>query len=334
MAFPYLSEESFESGTRGDFDAEQDDSVRLDFPHYTDLARYPGLAMPWRGAYCMRVDLALGTSDDAYVQENDDWDMTSGTDDLYGRFMLWIDPNIVMADTNEFSVLQYWSATNTVECGVYLNYTTANGLRIGIGEASADTSSMLSIATGEWHTVETFFDPETSSGTLDLWLDGGEATQKTGIASADITSGVLGVTGQDVGTTAGVLLFDSVVTDDTRLYPPTHRFDEETVLTKSGHLFVGPGVIDNISLISGAGTDCVVEIYDTDDANTNDEGSFVVRLSNTANNELVDPASMPARLMRGCYVKMSGTTPRALIKTKSAAGWGSDGAIRNHAYRR
>ena len=63
MAFPFLSEANFEDGTKGHFDSETDTGSRLDIAHYSTLAKIPGLAMPWRGAYAVRVNLATSTND-------------------------------------------------------------------------------------------------------------------------------------------------------------------------------------------------------------------------------------------------------------------------------
>ena len=41
MAFPWLSEATFEANTVGHFDTEADDSNKLSIAHYSELARYP-----------------------------------------------------------------------------------------------------------------------------------------------------------------------------------------------------------------------------------------------------------------------------------------------------
>lgn len=332
MAFPYLSENSFELGTRGHFDAESDSAGRLDFPHYSDLAGVPGLPAPYRGAYCMRV--ALTSTTDAYVQETGSWD-TAGTGTIFFRIMFWVSPNITMADTNEFAIFQMWSATNTVEGGAYINFTTANGLRLGIGETSA--SSFLPLSTGVWHCLELKFtiDPGANDGTIDAWLDGSAFTQVASLDQGDITSGVMGVLGQDAGTTKGVILFDSVIAGGAQIYPPTFRFSENLLLTSSSHAFVGPGYIYDVSLLSGAATDNVLAIYDTDVGNTNDITKIKCELKNVANNETVTHNSLtPIEIKRGCYVSLSGTGPRAILHIRPHVAWGSDGAIRGYGARR
>lgn len=335
MAFPYLSEEGFEAGTVGHFDADTDTETRSQVYHYTDLAAIPGLPAPYRGAYCYGVNLANdGTPADSYLQETGSWD-TAASGTIWFRFLFWVSPDITMANADEFAIFQLWSATNTVEGGAYINYTTANGLRIGIGETSA--SSFLGLTTGQWHCLELKFVIDSGAGndgTLDGYLDGAAFTQVATLDQGAITSGVVGVLGQDAGTTKGYVLFDEILADDARIFPPVRRFAEDLLITKSGHVFVGPGRLENASLLSGAGTDNVLSVYDTDVAYTSDAAAAKLELKNTANNETVDPAGVPVTCQRGCYVALSGTNPRAIIKFSGTPAYGSDGAIRSYGTRR
>lgn len=330
MTFPFVSEVNFEDGTSGSFTSETDTDSKLDFPHYSELARTPGIAMPFRGAYAMRVDLSGGTND-AYLQEDTDWDMALAATQHW-RFYLWVDPGLTMATTDEFIIWQLQSAGPISEAVLAINFTTANGFRIGIGETAA--TSFLDLPLGKWLAVEvsiTLDDGASDDGTIDLWVDGGQATQVASLDQAAIIQGRIGAMGIDVGTTAGVILFDQVLSDDGRIYPIADRFPETVLSTTDQHVLVGPGVIDNVTLMSGAAQDCVVSLFDTDTANVNDASKIVTELKNTANNEVVDPAGMPVRVRRGCYVVMTGTTPRSLVKFRQAQAWGSDGAIRTHA---
>ena len=266
--FPFTFEENFEGGTLGDFDATVDTNGKLTFPHYTVLAGIPGLPAPWSGAYCMRIDVSVGTAA-AHIQETGDFDITADSETLFVRWMQWIPTDLVMANTDEFALFQFWSSTNTVEAGVYINFTTASGLRVGIGEASA--SSFLPMPQGRWVSLEVSFVPGTSSdSTLDLWVDNGAAAQVGSFTSATITSGVMGTIGLDAGTTSGNLLYDNVKADATQIYAPIDRFTNTPLLTDDGHAFVGPGTIENITLLSGNGTNNIVTIFDTDTATIND----------------------------------------------------------------
>lgn len=313
MAFPWVSEANFEDGTSGHFDVESDTDTRLDFPHYSTLVALDTPLYPYRGAYCMRVALANdGSPADAYVQETGSWDMTAGTGELYGRFMLLISDDLVMANSDEFAILQFWSGTNTVECGIYINYTTANGLRLGTGQDTSAASQFATLTTGEWHSVEFFFDPAgATASTFDCWLDGTALTQQTGFTSADITSGVLGVLSQDATTTAGTVLFDQVITDDARVYPPVNRFPRNLLLTKTGHAFIGRGKIDQLSLVAGGSADNSCIIYDTDQAYTSDAGNIVSFVQSGVASETV--FGLPTEVHKGAYAVLAGTNPRVLV---------------------
>ena len=247
MAFPFLSEYNVEQGDKGHFDSESDSTDRLDFAHYSTLAQTPGLAMPWRGAYAMRVNLATSTTD-AYLQEDTSWDLAAdGT--IYIRFMLWISPDITMANNDQFNVLKLQSTGPVDEVVAGLIYTTAAGLKFGVGE-TAITSS-VPIQKGKWTCIEVSANIDAgggNDGTIVYWVDGNAGTQVTGLDQAAIIQGRVGVMNQDAGTTAGVLLFDSIIADDARIYGPTSeglgRFVESMFLTASGHVWVGHGVLE------------------------------------------------------------------------------------------
>ncbi len=339
MAYPFLSEYNVEQGDKGHFDSETDTTSRLDFAHYSTLARTPGLAMPWRGAYCVRVNLATSATT-AYLEETGSWDLAAdGT--IYFRFMLWISPDITMANNDQFNIIKLQSAGPVDEVVGGLIYTTAAGLKFGVGE-TAITSS-LPITTGQWHCIEMTANIDSgvpNDGTIDYWVNGVAGTQVASLDQAVITQGRFGVMDQDAGTTAGTILLDSLISDDARIYGsynPSERFNENIYLTASSHVWVGRGVLENVQLVSG-GTDNQLEVFDTDTANTVDVSKRKVHLLTSTASEVVDPAGMPVTLTRGCYVKLSGTAgangPYAIVKIGRAVGWGSDGAIRNYGVKR
>jgi hypothetical protein len=328
MAFPWVFNANFEAGTLGEFDAETDVGARLDAAHYSSLAERPGASAPWQGAYCMRVDLGIATND-AYVQENDGFDIAAdGT--LHIRFQLYLSPDTVMANTNEFEILQLQSTGPVDEVVVVVNYTTAAGFRLGIGETAG--TSFLPLSLGVWHTVElsiSLDDGAGNDGTIDAWLDGSPFVQVASLDQAAIIQARIGVIGQDAGTTRGLVLFDNIMVDDARMgnMHTGDRWPTDVQLFKSGHVFVGHGCVENVSLIAGAGTDCVLAMYDTDVASTN-IGQRRGLMQNTANNETVDTADMPKKFQRGCYITLSGTNPQAIVKIGHANGYWSDGRVR------
>jgi len=338
----YTTETGFEQGntlTDTHFDVETLASGKLDIVHYTTLAAIPGMPAPYRGAYCMRVDLSTSTTD-CQLQETGSWDIAQSAE-LYIRFMFWLggtgSQEVVMADTNSFAIFALWSSTNTHEATIGINFTTANGFRLYVAELANETgASYAPFSLNKWHSIELYANWDTSAndGTLDCYLDGYGLTQITGLTQAAGTSGVIGVLGQDAGTTTGICLYDEVVGDAERIYPPYMRFPQDIIINSSQHVFVGPGIIDNISLLSGAGTNNILTLYDTDTAFRVNPTRTRVELKNTTNNELVDPAGMPIHVIRGCYVDLAGTDPRAVLKIRRAVAYGSDGAVRTYASKR
>jgi len=231
-------------------------------------------------------------------------------------------------------VFELQNTNNTVRMAIGLRAgTSGTGATrfydIGIGATAPSVwATPYGMQTNRWYCLEFEVHPNTTTGAATLYIDGSLAATVNDLNGADgaqaIGQGVLG-TQNTLSTTTGVVLFDEFVQDDARLYPIVDRFPDTVLLTKSGHVFVGPGIIDNISLLSGAGTDCVLTVYDTDRGNSNDASKIVTELKNISNNELVDPAGMPAEVRRGCYVVLSGTNPRALVKIRRASNYSPQG---------
>lgn len=264
---------------------------------------------PFRGAYCMRVALENdGSPADAYIQETGSFDLAAdGT--IWFRFCFYLSPNTVMANDDQFGILQLWSSTSTVEGGVYIKYTTAAGFQVGIGETAGTGLKPLTL--GKWHVFEIGFNIDAgggNDGTIDAYLDNSAYTQITGLDQGAITSGVVGVMGQDAGTTAGTLLIDWVIADDARLGPILDRWPYQVVLTRSGHLFVGPGTIDAAALLSTTAGESLT-LFDSDNSESTDAQSFVLELSVGA----LQAAEGPISFSRGCYAVLAGTNPRGQV---------------------
>lgn len=265
---------------------------------------------PYRGSYCVRVNLVNdGTPADALLQETGSSDLSAdGT--IFFRFAFYLSPNTVMANNDEFAILQLWSSTNTVEAGVYIKFTTAGGFTVGIGETASTQTKSLTL--GQWHVFELGANIDAgggNDGTLDGWLDGSAYTQITGLDQGAITSSVFGVMGQDAGTTAGVLLLDTIVADDARLgYFPMERFATSRTLTITQQVFVGPGTIDAAALLSTTSGESMI-LYDTDIVEIDSAQSFKVELAVGA----LQAAEGPISFSRGCYAVLAGTAPRGQV---------------------
>ena len=338
MAFPWIFEESFDDGTKGDFGAEADTGSLLDFPHYTTLAAIPGMGLPFRGAYCMRI--VLGDTNVHTLLEEDL--NIADTATAWVRFYLFVDKGFAATADDIFNIFEWQSTSNVIEAAISMRITAATDIvDLSIADGVVASSGFVPISKGVWHAIEALFTVDAAAGNdgvLELYVDGTQTVRTTGHnVSLAISHGVLGT--QDTeATTTGTLLFDQFVFDDLQIYPFKRRYVENILVTKDQHIFVGNGRIDNITLLSGSsGTDSVVKIFDTDVADTNDASNIVIELKNTAGDEVVDPAGVPAPITRGAYVVLSGTGTRgsrALVKICRAQGWGSDGAIRNYAARR
>lgn len=307
MAIPYLSHYNAEQGDKGHFDTETDTGARLDFPHYSTLAKIPNISMPYSGAYCLRVDLSTSTND-AYLEETGSWDTSAGGT-IYFRWMLWISPSITMANNDQFAILKLQSAGPVDEVVAGLIYTTAGGLKFGVGE-TAITSS-LPIQTGKWVPVEVKAVIDSGAGndgTIDYWVNGVSGTQVASLDQAAITQGQFGVIGQDAGTTAGTILMDDLIADDARVYWPSERFPTMVPINATGHIFVGPGSVEGLILLTSTASDNI-KLYDTDVANTNDTTSAVFEVD--AGN--LSSMSGPVYFHRGCYAVITGSSARGQV---------------------
>ena len=340
MAFPYDIHANFEDGTRGVFDATTDTSSKLSIAHYSDLARTPGYAAPFRGAYCMRVDLGIAVdTNDAYIREDDNDLAVNATSNL--RFYLKVD-NMVFGDTDELIIFAARSAA-AYEFVVSINFTTANGLRIGVGNETA--AQLTALTQGVWHLVDLTIniDSGANNGDINWRIDGVAQTAVTGLTQIATTNMRLGAQDPVATMTSGVLLFDDfVLNDDGRAFGilPQDRFSDGVVLLASGHVFVGPGCIENATLLAGETADCGLRLWDTDVANTDgiENEKLLLRNTGTTGGEIVDPAGVPVEFKRGCYASLTGTAdalgPWARLKIGSAVAYGSDGAIRSYGLRR
>ena len=336
MAFPWLYQANFETGTNAQFDSETDGDSKLSFPHYSTLVRDAWREIPYRGAYAMAIDLRLGTAD-AYVQENDGFDLAlAGT--LSVRFY-FLARALTMAASDRYTILTMQSAgpTDEIVVDVRNNAGTIEILAAETGASATVRSSPL--IQDVWHSVEltvTLDNGVGNNGTIDFYLDGNQvSTQLGSLDQAAIIQARLGAIGIDAGTTAGRLLFDQVIVDNTRVFPFRRRFAQQVMLTQSGHVTVGPGRASSITLLSGGAADNELVLYDTDEANTNDASNIVVPILRNLNADI--PASWKVEpyegyFERGLYVALTGTNPRALVTL--ADGLMSPSAIASYAVRR
>jgi hypothetical protein len=346
--FPLDFEENFERGDKGLFNTLT--GTAIDYPHYTTLAQF-GLA-PYRGAYCMRqiFDGAAGSAD---LDETDSSTLAAAK---RAHIQFWLKFHTDMANTatDTIPILELQDVGNNVLICMGFKITqTTNAIQLGIGKA-APTAFGNAISTGKWYLVEVdaLLDSGGNDGTIDLYVaEEGDpftttvahATGLTGLTQAAITHMHVGA--QDVANaTTGTMLLDQfkflgVDNTLTRVTQDIRRWEQTTRLTRSGHVFVGPGVIDNVTLIAEQAEGGTVEarIWDTDVARIGGFNMPIIELHTTAQGEFVDPANMPQTFNRGCYVELVEETTDLQyvnVQMRSAVGWGSEGAVITHAGRR
>lgn len=227
----------------------------------------------------------------------------------YFRFYLFPDASVTATADDTFNIFELQQAGGTVEVSLGMRITAAsNLLEIGIGDGTAPTS-FTPINRNKWICVELLATISTAgAGVVTLYLDGGQAITLTSQThAAAIGQGVLG-TQDTLSTTSGGLYFDQFVMDDARVYPINIRYPWQVPLSKSGHVFVGPGAIEGAELLSPiSGTS--MALYDTDSASSLDELSFVAYVSADGGSSV----SGPLVFTRGCYAKLAGTNPYGLV---------------------
>jgi hypothetical protein len=326
MAYPYILESNFEAGTNAEWTSESDTGSKLDIVSYRELVRSPKIPAPFRGAYCMQI--VAGDAND-HTLTSTSITCADGSS-IYTRFYFYVSPNFTATADDVFNLYEFQQAGGTIEGSLGMQITAAtNKLEIGIGDGLFPTS-FVEFVRGRWTCIETLYTVSTiGAGVFTLYIDGGVAIALTALTNAAaVGKGVLGL--QDtLATTTGTLLFDEFVVDDLRVYPLKDRFPDDLLLTKTHHVFVGEGTIENATLLSGAATDNSLTLYDTDSASTLDYGTIKLELKNVVNSDVVDPAGVPIRFKRGCYAVLAGTNPRALLKVGLANGYRSDAAVLN-----
>lgn len=331
MAFPYLFESNFEAGTNAEWTSETDSGSQLDFPHISVIAGQNGIGnlAPFRGTFCARWVLGANTTD-AFLRTTaiDIADTASS----WFRWYMFLANDFVATAADVVSIFKLRQAGGgTVEFTVGLSCDGAGGIVLGGSDGIAAANfGTTNITLGKWHAIEVFATVSTGgAGVITTYLDGvQQSTQTAQTEAAAVGDGDLGFSDR-LSTTTGTVLMDAFVQDDTRVYPIVSRYPRQLLLTKSAHAFIGPGVIENVSLLSGAGTDNVLAIYDTNRANTSDVNKVGIELKNVTNNDIVDPAGVPIYLQRGAYVVLTGTNPRAMLNIHWAPGYGSEAAARH-----
>ena len=341
MSFPWIFHANFEAGDNSEWDSESDTDGVLDFPSYRELARFPfAHHAPFSGAYCMRVALA-GGSNDATLAEADINIADTATSHFSFDMLIASDFTGTANDTIPILELLGTGPATVVALGII--YTTATDvITLGCGSATTgatpSTAGTLQLKRNTWYTIEMTANIETNStGTIDVFItkagDDANLTADIALTSQDhiaVEDGLFGVQDQET-TTTGTILFDNFIQDDARIFAK-QRYPLVKLLTKTEHVFVGPGWIEDIRLLSSANTNNALTVFDTDEAYTSDASNIVAEIKNTINSETV-PLHDRVYVRKGAYVQLAGTQPRATLRVGIVPTY-NDAAVRNLGLRR
>lgn len=334
MAFPFDLDWNFESGANP---ATSSSGTLLDFPHYTELARY-GMA-PYRGAYCYRIRLAGGTTDQ-YIQEDTLFDVIDATPETwYLSWYFYLGKDLVMGSSDKlaFVTLRGTAAAVEVAAGIQVssgelqfwwNETAAAASPGTVDLGLLSYSNPRKSALGKWYHAELKIVLDAAAGTIDGFI--GEenhgttrtGTQITTLAQTDILDGRFGTIGPDSGT-SGTILFDDVKLDDAQVFPHRERFmtKNRKITAASDHPIIGRG--EFAVALTGTSTDAVLRMYDTDGIPTNLDNTVGVVTRNLTANEMV-PGHDMFEVQYGLYTILTGTAAEASISkcTGGPAGQG------------
>ena len=329
MSFPYLFESTFELGGVTEWTSETDTEAKLNVRHYTHLGKMPFVDfVPYDGAYAAHINLALGTAD-AYLQEDTGAD-TAAAGTIAIRFYVWVG-QLVMAASDRFNIFALESAagTNEAAVGIVNNAGTMQFVFSETGAIALGAGTRLTdVIQNAWHCIELVCLIDSGvgdDGTITAYVDGYQIG--TAIATLDqgaIVHARMGAIGIDAGTTAGHLLFDCVVFDDTRVGLLGNRFARTRRVTKSGHLALGPGRLSDLTLF-GSNVNNTVTLWDTDRADLTDQSRIITGpLQGSGAVSTYLNLRKPYYFTRGVYAELGGTNPRCNVTIEESLdmSWG------------
>ena len=320
---PYIYEENFELGTRGQFDVTGDTDSQIDFPHFTTLSRFKGHGpahgyAPYNGAYCMRIRLGIGSGTNPATLEEADVNIAASpiTNSLLFNILFCSDLQATSADA--VSILKLEQTDDTAEVVYGFDIATDGGITMGVGETDMTTQNgALAILRDQWYTCElTVTNGAGADGIIDTFVTRwgtaastvGDTTQITGLTQGAIGQATFGIEDQ-LGTTTGTILLDTLMQDDLRIFPRS-RFGSVRRMTQRGHAVVGGGTIDDVVAVADGTNAMEVNIYDTNNAYI--LGDPVATVSVDAG-LVQERLGHPITIQRGAFVEFTGTSHYAEV---------------------
>ena len=323
MSFPYLMQETFDDGTRGNFDSEVDAGSVLDFPSYKELSRF-GLS-PWQGAHALRV--RLSGANDAYVEEGN---AITGQSPVSLWFPLLVGADVTLDDGDRVNVLEVRSSDPVPEAFIAVRRTGTNyELVAGEGANVLRNYGTITRSNSRWYQIELTYSFSVGTMLIDWYVDGGQVGSQFTSAVSPLSMIRIGAPSGTSANDAGTILVGGIIADDARIFPRL-RFAAETVwVTRDITAYLGNGTIDAVNFTS-TGTDGVLSILDVDVFESG-IATFsrepIVYLRNTEVNAQVPGQNLPVSFRKGIYVQLTGTNPQAWISLKD----GGSGIVRSQS---
>ncbi len=320
MAFPFVVDETFDDGTRGNFDSETDASSILDFPHYAEIARQ-GFA-PWSGAHVVRGKLngtAVG-----FITETGTFDLAA-TNTLHILFPVLIGEDVTLAVSEHVVLFCLDSAGPVLEASFGVR-NNAGVYELFFGETGLAGTRTFPITRSnkKWYEIEisVLIDSGVGDdGTMTNYIDGGPIGAAIGtLDQAAITQARYGIVTGTTATAKGTILLGPIMADDARIYPRRrNRFKCDQWVTRDRTVWIGTGELDAVSL-TATDTAGVMNIYDTDIFETTGVNFSRIPLIYTRNvtaNDQSPGMTTPIRFEKGVYVQLAaGASPQAFLSLK------------------
>lgn len=327
-SFPYDFESNFEGGSTSEWTSAVGTQVSV--KSYKELATQRVWGVPYRGAFALHAEFGVDT--DSYVRSTHRTIIISEGDTDNDKVMLYIGKDVEATTTTEVSIIEHLPVVAAAGIRIEAGGDILFGIRSG---SAALTTSPIPLERGKYYTVE--LGAEATNGetcTARIEELGIVVTTTNVEATGDTTEARLGIIGIGAGSLAdisGTITLDSYAHDSGRVEGDSTRFPQRQLITKSAHAFIGAGEILDLQLLAGAGTDCAVEVYDTDSADVT-RSTLVARLTSASSEEAKDYAGRhPITVYKGAYIRMEGTRPSAIVSIGATSAYGSEAALRSSA---
>ncbi len=327
-SFPYDFESNFEVGSTSEWTSVVGTQVSV--KSYKELATQRVWGIPYRGAFALHAEFGVDT--DSYVRSTHKTIIISSEDMDSDKVMLYIGKDVEATTTTEVAIIEHLPVVAAAGIRIEAGGDILFGIRSG---TAALTTSPIPLERGKYYTIE--LDAEAANGeTCSARIEelGITVTTSNVEATGGTTEARLGIIGIGAGSLAnvsGTITLDSYAHDSGRIVGDNTRFPQRQLITKPAHAFVGAGEILDLQLLAGAGTDCALEVYDTDSGDLT-RSTLVARLTSASSEEAKDYAGRSSIVVyKGAFIQLEGTRPSAIVSIGATSAYSSEASLRTSA---